>query len=104
MIKNIKVLINSLKSAWHSGKGDKCIRLKYYKKALYHYKLAFELSDPNDNRAVLKECIARTLIRLGHYQDALTFAEQSYREYKESIHCSKHIQSSYINRIVAEAR
>ena len=82
----MKKFISQLRSAWHHGKGSKYTRRGNFKLALNHFQAALKYSMLSDNEASVPlemECVARTLVRLGEYEQAKKYADESLILYKK---------------------
>ena len=79
-------LISQIKSGRHHGRGSKYTRNGNFELALSHFKTAlkFALLSGNDALVPLEmECVARTLVRIGDYEQAQKYANDSYCLYKK---------------------
>jgi tetratricopeptide (TPR) repeat protein len=81
----MKRLVFQTVSGWHHGRGSKYSRKGNFEMALKHYRSALEYASRSDNEGsivVEMECIARTLVRLGDYEQAESYATKSLTLYK----------------------
>ena len=82
----MKKLISQVIGGWHHGKGSKNSRKGNYDLALKHFQAALKYAMQSNNEASLPlemECIARTYVRLGNYEQAQKYAQDSLSKYKK---------------------
>lgn len=94
----IQELYNAILSGRHFGKAIKFTEKGKYEDSLSHYKLAliYEAKSGTGQNPNTLECLARAYARLGHLQEALAAAEESYDRYKRLNSKNKLIEQSII--------